>query len=191
MATQNITSFKEEGKIYIVIENPSRETEKTIDKIFGTMAVSLAGIFKPTEPADTKAEAEAIDKKAPAPEKEKPEEPEKKPEPETAGASDKAGPEAKKPKKDITRLTPDEAKGYLTSFLKAYEKNPELIFKPADILTALFILRNRLDGVKEIQQMGPAKAKDVWIKKEMIKQVIHYTGYDWKGDKIAANDGWV
>ncbi len=58
---QMIKTFKEGNKVYIVIENPSKEVESKISNLFGGIAGDLAAILAPQAANNTKEEAKNID----------------------------------------------------------------------------------------------------------------------------------
>ena len=60
---QIIKTFKEGNKMYIVIENPTKDVEKQINALFGNVAGDLATILKPESIEDTTETASKIDSK--------------------------------------------------------------------------------------------------------------------------------
>ncbi len=186
MATMQISTFKENGKIYIVIDNPTKETENAVDSIFANTTINLANIFAPKPETDTKAQAEEIEQKAAeAPAPEATAEPAQVPE-------QVVKKEEKTPtQKNVENLTPAEAKEYLLEFLNAIKKEPQMKFRPYDVLIAFFIFKNRLDGVKDVKEMGSNAAKIAWQERNMYKKIKEAVGFDEETVPGAANDGWV
>ena len=60
---QTIKTFKDGSKLYVVIENPSKEVESQINSLFGGIAGDLATILKPEVKPSTKELAKEIDTK--------------------------------------------------------------------------------------------------------------------------------
>ncbi|MBE5907105.1 MAG: hypothetical protein E7277_10080 [Lachnospiraceae bacterium] len=58
---QMIKTFKEGNKIYVVIENPTKDVESQIASLFGGIAGNLATILAPQTESNTKEEAKNID----------------------------------------------------------------------------------------------------------------------------------
>ena len=179
----NITVFKENDKLYIVLTNPSQEVEKQIMDVLGNTAVNIAEILKPEEENDTLEEAARIEEAAASEQK--------KQKNDSATVANNTSACNSQKSVDVTTFTPDKAKRYLTRFLMALEKNPDTKFYPKNVLIAYFKARNREDGVRQVVQMSDEEASNTWLEKAMLKKVVRVTGYDFHAPEGIGYDGWV
>ncbi len=187
-----IKVFKENRKLYIVIDDPEASVEKKIMDTLGNAFIDIAGILRP-ETEMNREEAEKVDSVIQEPADETQSQKNNKPENSAHNESEhkEVSTSAGKKSVDVTSFSPEQAKKYLLRFLKNLEKNKDLIFVPQRILIAYFKARNREDGVEQVKAMTPEQASQVWIEKEMLTKVASFIGYDFHAPAGTGYDGWV
>lgn len=174
MAKQSINMFKEPGKVLIEISNPSKDTMKALDDMFGKSIVDLANILLPLDmTSEDKNEKEQIEAKIAASK--------------TDNQENVAIEESPKKPRDVLSMSGQEAKEWLRAFLISLEKNPALKFNAYRVLSAYAIARNRRELINDLNGKSEEVLHEFFCKKNIAKSIAKLIEYEVKSEEM----GWV
>ncbi len=195
---QMIKVFKEGNKMYVVIDNPSKETETKLNALFGNVAGDLASILKP-QITSTKEQAADIDAIVESAYDAVPEIlPEKEPETVTESSNNSewfdktfVEPEQKKePKKEEWPVIMDRsvAKQIVTRMLQEKEYVNDTNVK-RKLMYVLYCGSKKMRDM--ILKMPENQIEDAWVKQNILNLAASFSGFKPNNEEPKKEIEWV